>query len=92
MTTGHRLDMSRDQWDDCVMASIAPTIPNSTTVTFSEPEMSALRALLYAIQHQPHLEEMNRTYTMGLGSNHIETLVGLHRELTDAGYRAAGIQ
>ncbi len=64
------------------MATTAPQ--KTTTVSFTEPEMAALRALLYSVQEPESLADMNRAYALGLGSNHIETLTGLHAALTAA--------
>lgn len=61
------------------MATTAPI--GGTTITFTPNEMAAVRALLYALRDQPTVERMNREYMMGLGENHIESIVELAENL-----------
>lgn len=69
------------------MPTIVPA--NTTTISFTEAEVGALRSLLYSLRDEAKLQEMNRTYSLGLGANHIETLTGLSDGLDKAAYDAA---
>lgn len=69
------------------MPTIAPA--NTTTISFTEAEVGALRSLLYSLRDEAKLREMDRAYSLGLGANHIETLTGLSDSLDKAAYDAA---
>jgi hypothetical protein len=66
--------------DDRDMATTAPS--NTVTISFTQDEMNALRALTYAFQDGATLRRINTEHTLGLGANHIETIIGLHADLT----------